>query len=633
MGDLLNKIASPADLKALPPEKLPEVAEEIRKIIIDVVSRRGGHLASNLGIAELTIALHYVFNFSTDRLLWDVGHQCYAHKLLTGRASSFPRLRQAGGPSGFPDPDESPCDLFRTGHAGTAISTAVGMALGDLALGRTNKVVAIVGDASIVNGMSLEGMNNAGLLQRQLLVVLNDNSMAIDVTQGALARTMDRLRMTRTYLDLKTRTREMLDHFPGGKEIREAMDHMREGLRTALHGQQAFEALGFRYFGPIDGHDFPLLIETLQKVAELDRPALLHVHTVKGRGYEYALEDPTTFHSPSSWHVESDKVVFSHTARPSWTSAFSDALLAAAEKDKRVVAITAAMPDGTGLMKFREKFPQRYFDVGISESHALGMAAGMAKAGLRPVVAIYSTFLQRSIDQIFQEVAFQHLPVILCLDRAGLVGADGPVHHGFMDIAYLRPLPGMTLMAPADRAELTAALDCALKLDGPSAIRYPRDQVPEVLDGDCPPFEPGRARVIRPGRDGTFLCYGTSVEAAIVASTKLAGEHFDIGVASARFAKPLDAALVGRLLTGGRAVVIAEDHVRAGGFGAAVLELAAERTWPTKNIALATLGDRFIPHATRAEQLAQSGLDADGLTAAMRQLMARLAEHRTSTPK
>ena len=630
-SELLKTIHGAAQLKALPVEKLAQVADEIRQVIIDVVSRRGGHLASNLGIAELTIALHYVFDFAVDRLPWDVGHQCYAHKLLTGRAEGFEHLRQAGGVSGFPDPDESPVDLFRTGHAGTAISTAVGLALADQALGRTGKVVAVVGDASIVNGMSLEAINNAGLLQRQLLVVLNDNSMAIDVTQGALARTMDRLRMTRTYDDLKQAARQMLQHLPGGREIHEALDHVRHGLRTAMHGQHAFEALGFRYFGPIDGHDVAELIATLRKVASLDRPVLLHVHTVKGRGYDYAVEDPTAFHSPTSWRVESDRVIFARQERASWTSAFAAALTAAAAKNDRLTAITAAMPDGTGLAMFRQQYPDRYVDVGISESHAVGLAAGMAKAGLRPVVAIYSTFLQRSFDQAFQEVALQHLPVVFCMDRAGLVGSDGPVHHGAMDIAFLRPLPGMTLMAPADAAELAAALDCALGLEGPSAIRYPRDQVPEPLAGPCPPFEPGRARVVRPGADGVFLCYGSPVEQALLAAEKLAGEALHLGVVSARFAKPLDAALIGRLLNGGRAVVIAEDHARAGGFGSAVLELAAERGWPTAGVALACLPDRFIPHATRAEQLAQVGLDADGLAAAARQLLQRLAEQRSGS--
>jgi 1-deoxy-D-xylulose-5-phosphate synthase len=633
LSELLSKITSSADLKALPPEKLAQVAEEIRKVIIDVVSRRGGHLASNLGIAELTIALHYVFDFPTDRLLWDVGHQCYAHKLLTGRLASFDRLRQSGGCSGFPDPDESPCDLFRTGHAGTAISTAVGMALGDQALARTHKIVAIVGDASIVNGMSLEGMNNAGLLQRQLLVVLNDNSMAIDVTQGALARTMDRLRMTRAYGDIKQAARDVLRRLPGGVEIEEALHHVRDGLRIAVRGQQAFEALGFRYFGPIDGHDMTELVATLKKVALLDRPALLHVHTVKGRGYEYAVEDPTAFHSPTSWRVESDQVVFSKTSRPSWTSAFADTLIAAAQKDPRVVAITAAMPDGTGLAAFRQKFPTRCFDVGISESHAVGMAAGMAKAGLRPVVAIYSTFLQRAIDQIFQEVALQHLPVLFCLDRAGLVGADGAVHHGFMDLAYLRPLPGMTLMAPADRAELEAAMACALSLEGPAAIRYPRDQVPLPWPEACPAFELGRSWTVTSGRDGTFLCYGTMVEPALAAAAALAAEGLDLGVISARFAKPLDVAMTGRLLNSGQAVIIVEDHVGAGGFGAAVLELAAERGWSTANLLQLHLPDRFIAHASRPEQLAQAGLDPDGMAAAARQLIARLAEQKSSTAK
>lgn len=622
MGKLLQTIQSPADLKGLSIDKLEALAEELREEIIQVVSRRGGHLASNLGMAELSIALHYVFDFAADRLLWDVGHQCYAHKLLTGRRDRFDTLRQAGGLSGFPDPTESPYDLFKVGHAGTAISTAMGLAVGDQAAGRDSKVVAVVGDASIVNGLSLEGINNAGVLNRQFLVVLNDNSMAIDVTQGALARALDRIRLTRAYRDFKMTAEEVLKHIPLGHEIGDALRHIQSGLRSAVHGQQAFEALGFSYFGPVDGHSIRDLIPILRKVSAVNGPVLLHVHTQKGRGYEYAVEDPTTFHSPSSWTVTDGQIVFAGEARRKWTCAFADAICAAAEKDDRLCAITAAMPDGTGLVAFRQQFPDRYYDVGINESHAVAMAAGLAKAGLRPVVAIYSTFMQRAFDQVFQEVALQRLPVIFALDRAGLVGSDGAVHHGFLDIAYLRGLPGMTLMAPADATELSAALDCATGLDGPSAIRYPRDYLPEALPGPCPFFQPGQARVVREGADGTFLCYGTTLQDALAAAERLQREGLHVGTVNARFAKPLDEKTVGRLLNSGRPVVVCEDHSRLGGFGSAVLELAVERGWPTSQVRLAGLPDRFIAHAGRVEQLAEAGLDAAGLAETMRQLIA-----------
>ena len=631
MSELLSKIDSPADLKKLPVSLLAQVAEEIRAVIIDVVSRRGGHLASNLGVSELTVALHYVFDFAIDRLLWDVGHQCYAHKLLTGRRDRFDTLRQANGLSGFPDPAESPWDLFKVGHAGTAISTAVGMALADTAFQRCRKVVAVVGDASIVNGMSLEAINNAALLERQLLVVLNDNSMAIDVTQGAMAQALDRFRLTRTYGDVKMVTRHMLGRLPMGQEIGDALRHVREGLRTAMHGQQAFEALGFRYFGPVDGHDVGKLVSVLRKVSTLDRPALLHVHTEKGRGCDYAADDPTTFHSPSRWTVESGKVVFPSSGRRRWTSVFAEALVRAARRDPRVCAITAAMPDGAGLGAMRKEFPDRFFDVGICESHAVAMAAGLAMAGLRPVVAIYSTFLQRAFDQIFEEAALQELGVLLCVDRAGLVGSDGPAHHGTMDIAYLRGMPAMTLMAPADEEEMVAAIDFALTLDGPAAIRYPRDEVPEPLPGRCRPFESGRARLVREGADGTFLCYGAVTEPAMAAADALARERLNMGVVNARFAMPLDAALVGRVLAGGKAVLLCEDHVRAGGFGSAVLELAVQRGWPTQNTRQVCLPDRPIAHATRGEQLAEVGLDAAGLARSARELIAIVGRQAAET--
>ncbi len=629
---LLDTITTPHQLRRLAPDELHRLAEELREKIIDVVSRRGGHLASNLGVTDLTVALHYVFDFSHDRLLWDVGHQCYAHKLLTGRQEAFEHLRQSGGVSGFPAPSESPYDLFATGHAGSAISTAVGMATADQASGSDAKVVAIVGDASIVNGMSVEGLNNAAMLRRQFLVVLNDNSMAIDRTRGALAHALDRVRMTDTYSDAKRSTEHMLQHLPLGGEIAETLRHIKEGLRTTIHGGQMFGALGFRYFGPIDGHDMHDMIRILRRLANVNRPAILHVHTQKGRGCQYAVEDPCQFHSPSAYEVQGGKAVFPTKDRTTWTQAFSRALVDQAGEDERIVAITAAMPDGTGLVEFRKAYEERYFDVGICESHAIAMAAGMAKTGVRPVVAIYSTFMQRAFDQIFQEVCLQKLPILLCMDRAGLVGSDGAVHHGSLDIAYLRSLPGMVLMAPADEPELRAAMRFACARDFPCAIRYPRDEVPDDLPGECPPFEIGLARTVRQGADGTFLCYGAMTATAMVAGDILQRENsLDIGVVNARFAKPLDVTCVTKLIRSEKPLVTCEDHAAAGGFGSAVMELASARGLDGSNVRILGIPDRLIAHASRSEQLREAGLDAANLAATMRDMVLR--KSRTATRK
>ena len=619
---IIDRITTPHQLRRLSMPELKRLADELRERIVEVVSRRGGHLASNLGIAELTVALHYVFDFSKDRLLWDVGHQCYAHKILTGRGERFDTLRQRGGISGFPNPSESEYDLFHTGHAGTAISTAAGLAWADQAAGRDTRVVAVVGDASIVNGLSLEGLNNAALLRRQFLIVLNDNSMAIDRTRGALSHVLDHIRTTQAYKDIKVSAEHMLEHLPMGEEITEALRNLKLGLKTTIHGGQIFESLGFGYYGPVDGHNVEELIGELRRLAAWRLPALLHVHTVKGRGRQYAVEDPCRFHSPPAYTVESGQAVFPPKAHRTWTEHFAESLIELAREDSRVVAITAAMPDGTGLARFREVFPSRCVDVGISESHAVAMAAGLAKAGARPVVAIYSTFLQRAFDQIFHDVALQHLPVLFCMDRAGLVGSDGAVHHGALDIAYLRPLPGMTLMAPADAGELQGAMRLGLSLEGPAAIRYPRDAVGDDLPGERPPFELGRARIVREGDDATLLCYGTTVQPALRAAEGLAREQgLGVCVVNARFAKPLDAALLGRRIRDGRPMVICEDHAAIGGFGSAVLEMAAHRGLPTGRIRGLGLPDRFVAHAARDEQLAEVGLDAAHLAAAVTDLL------------
>ena len=628
-----NDIVSPHQLRRMSMDELARLAETLRERIIEVVSANGGHLASNLGITELTIALHYVFDFSSDYLLWDVGHQCYTHKILTGRSPRFHTLRKAGGLSGFPSPAESPYDLFATGHAGTAISTAAGLAWADHAAGDNRKVVAVVGDASIVNGLSLEGLNNAGLLQRQFLVILNDNSMAIDRTHGAMAVALERVRMTSTYSDLKASTEHLLQRLPLGDEISDAIKHIKEGLRTTLHGPKVFETMGFNYFGPVNGHDIPTLIRLLERVGQMDRPVVLHVHTEKGRGCVYAVEDPCRFHSPSAFTVREGRAVFDEPIRATWTKTFAESLIALARRDERVVAITAAMPDGTGLAEFRREFPDRTIDVGISESHAVAMAGGLAKAGLRPVVAIYSTFMQRAFDQIFHDVALQKLPVVLCMDRAGLVGSDGAIHQGFADIAYLRALPGITLLAPADASEMDAALDFALAQDGPVAIRYPRDEVPAPLPGECPPFIPGRARVVREGNTATLLAYGAMVEPALHAGEYLHDAcGLDTAVINARFAKPLDVSTITARISAGTPMLVIEDHSRIGGFGSAVLELAAERGLNTTGIRLLGIPDRFIPHASRQEQLREVGLDTQTIAETARNLIDTLTETRPRTP-
>jgi 1-deoxy-D-xylulose-5-phosphate synthase len=620
MDKVLPTIRGPADLANLSADQLVQLAAEIRERIISVVSRNGGHLASNLGIVELTIALHRVFDFRRDCLLWDVGHQAYVHKILTGRNAKFDTLRKAGGISGFPNIDESEYDLFNVGHAGTAIGTATGLARGALALNDDRRVVAVVGDASIFNGVAFEGLNQAGTLRRQLLVVLNDNSMGIAPTQGGMAAYLAKFRVSSVYEETKKRVKKYLPSVPLiGKATFEALEHLKEGLKTTLSPHQIFEQLGFMYVGPTDGHDVSHLIELLQLVKGVNHPVLLHVHTKKGRGADWAMAEPTKFHSPKPFKVEGRRVEIQGGGR-SYTSAFADAMIEVARKEPRVFALTAAMPDGTGLNKFQETFPERFLDGGIAESGTVDIAAGLCKAGLRPVVAIYSTFLQRAFDQVFQEVVLQDLPVIFGLDRAGLVGGDGPVHHGFADIAYLRVLQNMVLMAPGDGEELGAALQLALKLDGPSAIRYPRDTVPAPLCGEArPEFKLGRSLLLREGGDATILAYGSTCRDALDAADLLVADGIEACVVNARFCKPMDNEMVVEAWSRAKPVLTVEDHSVTGGFGSAVLETAASLGLPVGSLSMLGIpADRFIAHGARRGQLAECGLDAAGIAAAVR---------------
>ena len=620
MSAILPTLRGPDGLANLDPDQLSQLSSEIRSRIIEVVSDHGGHLASNLGVVELTIALHRVFDFQNDRLLWDVGHQCYVHKLLTGRNRDFDTLRQENGISGFPNVAESPYDLFDVGHAGTAIATAVGMARGDQALNRGSKVVALVGDASIVNGVAFEGLNQAGTLKRQFLTILNDNSMGIAKTQGGFASYLARFRASRLYDEVKQKLRHTLDRMPSvvGNKMADLLSFLRDALKASVSPHQIFEQMGFLYVGPVDGHDLPNLIEMMELLKNVDHPVLLHVHTEKGRGCDWALKDPCTFHSPGRLEIEGGCVTVVKSERRSWTSAFAEAFLEVAGDDERMIALTAAMPDGTGLARVRQQMPERVIDCGIAESCTVDIAAGMAKAGLRPVVCVYSTFLQRAYDQIFQEVVLQGLPVIFCIDRAGFVGGDGAVHHGYLDISFLRNFQNMVVLAPADEPELRQALRFAMTLDQPCAIRCPRDMVPAEL-GDAPPFELGKARVMREGPDATILAYGALVPLALDAAAKLEAEDIFVSVVNARFAKPIDEEMVTHALSSGRPVITAEDHTISGGFGSAVLEAANRLGLRAEHVVRQGMAeDRFYTHGSRNGQLKAAGIDAEGLVSATR---------------
>ncbi len=632
---LLPTIHQPADLRALSIDQLEALATEIRENIFAAVSTNGGHLASNLGVVELTIALHKVYDFGAyptgpDRLLFDVGHQCYPHKMLTGRADQFGTLRKKGSVSGFPSPEESAYDLFAVGHAGTAISTAVGLARGDMAQGRENHVVAVVGDASIVNGMAFEGLNNAGTLKRQMLIILNDNGMSISHPQGALAEYMERVRVSTTYEEFKRYSEKIVHTLPirVGHAIEHAWDAFCRSVKGAMWDGALFENMGIKYMGPIDGHDLPGLINFLSEIKHVNKPVLLHVKTRKGEGYEVCINEPTKMHSPAAFVVNGCRIETKPAGR-NWTTAFADACIEIAQSDPKIIALTAAMPDGTGLSKFEKVMPKQYLDTGICESHLVAMAAGMNKTGLKPIAAIYSTFLQRAFDQIWQEVVLNGLKVVFALDRAGYVGDDGAVHHGFMDLAFLRPMPGIVLMAPSDEAELKRCLKLTQQIDAPSSLRYPRDVVPAVdlenhlLDESMrvaarADWKLGVSRTLRSGEDATIISYGALTESALSAATTLADEGIEVEVIDARFCKPLDAVMLTRVLREYHPVLTLEDHSLTCGFGAAVVEHAQSHGLTVAHLTRLGHPDRLMAHATRNEQLAEAGIDAAGIASQIR---------------
>jgi 1-deoxy-D-xylulose-5-phosphate synthase len=621
--ELLDKINSPQDLRALTIPQLNKLASEICHFITYSVSQCGGHLASNLGAIELTIALHYVFDFTKDKLVWDVGHQCYAHKILTGRKDRFAKLRQKDGISGFPLPSESPYDQFSVGHAGTSIPTALGLALACEKLKSNDKIVAFVGDASIVNGANFEALNNLGLVKRQMLVILNDNSMAIDVSQGAIARFLSKVRLSHKYEDLRSTTNRILEHLPVvGKKMEGALESFKQTLRMAITPSRLFESLNVPYFGPVDGHDIASLIELFKAMSNLNRPAVLHVYTKKGKGFSPADDDPTKFHSTGPFKINGEVEIASSGGK-SFTSVFSDVIVKLAKKDDRVVAITAAMPDGTGLVKFREKFESRYFDVGIAESVAVDIAAGQAKMGLKPFVCIYSTFLQRSFDQIFQEVSLQNLPVVFCIDRAGLVGTDGPTHHGLMDIGFLRMMPNMVLISPANGIEMELAMEFAKDCDKPVAVRYPKEDVQDDILSKVfsQPYELGKSLILKEGKSKiAILAYGSMVFEALKAAETLKADNIDATVINARFAKPLDDKIIS-LLNADNTIITVEEHYTACGFGAAVLEAAANAGARTDKIRVLGISDQFVGIDKRENQIKSVGIGAENIIRAVKDLI------------
>ena len=633
---LLESIDSPADLVQIPADRLPDLCDELRAFLLENIQRTGGHLGSNLGVVELTVALHRVFDFRRDRIVFDVSHQAYVHKLLTGRRDAFAGLRQTGGMCGFTNPEESDYDLFHTGHAGTSISIGLGLAQAASHEKNPPQVVSLIGDASLGAGVAFEALNHAGALGEKLLVVLNDNEWSISRSVGAMARYLSRIRSARLLQRAQQEIQSLISAIPViGPRVDRTLDQIGEVIRHSLVPGHVFEELGVTYVGPIDGHDVRRLEAELQRVKELDGVVLLHVLTQKGKGHPGALEHPERVHGVKPAPVdevsgtgrEEGKLPPSEAAPrqgPAFTKAFASALVGLAERDLRIHAITAAMPSGTGLDVFESRFPERFHDTGITEQHALAMAAGMAKGGLRPVVAIYSTFLQRGYDQVFQEIALQGLPVLLCLDRAGLVGQDGPTHNGVFDIAFLRTLPGMTLCAPRDASDMQRMLAMALGQAGPVAVRFPRDTAPDPEVIHVPErraMQPGKAEVLCEGERVVVWAYGPLVGQALLAAERLRAQGIEIGVVDARFVKPLDEELLARHSGQYRWIVTLEEHQRAGGFGSAVLESIARL--PGTNVRVRVLGipDRYMTHMTsRGEQLATAGLDAAGVEQTVRGL-------------
>ncbi len=621
MARLLDGLDLPEGLKGLTLGQLQQVAEEIREEIINTVSKTGGHLASSLGVVELTLAIHTVLDSPHDKVIWDVGHQAYAHKILTGRLDNFRSLRQYGGISGFPRTDESPHDVYNTGHSSTSISIALGIAKARDLRGEGYSVLAVIGDGSLTGGMAFEALNHAGQLGSDLIVVLNDNEMSISRNVGGLASYLARLRTEPHLLKARLELDRIIKNIPViGKDVSESVRKLKGSLKYLALPSMLFEDLGFTYLGPLDGHNIPLLIRTIRHAKAKGGPMLIHVVTKKGKGYPPAEADPKTFHGVGKFHVPSGKSLNSSNSK-SLSEVFGEALVEEAAKDSRIIAITAAMPDGTGLSMFMKAYPKRFFDVGIAEQHAVTMAGGLASQGFIPVVAVYSTFLQRAYDQIVHDIALQNLHVVFAVDRAGLVGEDGPTHHGSLDIAYLRSIPGMTVMVPADEEELVSMLKFAIGMDGPCAIRYPRSSaIGSKKTRECKPIEHGKGVLLEDGKDIALIALGSMVYPSLDAAAFLRKEGLRVAVVNARFAKPVDEALIVEISEKCKKVLVVEDAGVVGGLGSAVADIIAGKVQGEVGFAHIGIPDNFVTHGPREVLLAECGLSTMGIVEAAMKL-------------
>ena len=624
MGNLLEHIESPDDLKGLRRDQLDHLVVEIREEIIKTVSRRGGHLASNLGVVELTIALHYEFNSPADRLIWDVGHQTYAHKLLTGRRRRFETLRQFEGLSGFPKREESLHDRFDTGHSSTSISSGLGVAVARSLKGEHHKVIAVIGDGSMTGGLAFEGLNQAGHLGKDLIVVLNDNEMSISPNVGALASYLSRVMTGRFVNRFRNEMKAFLQTLPGiGKSMYKIVKQAEESFKGFLTPGVLFEELGFKYIGPIEGHRLDHLIETFSNVAKMEGPILVHVLTIKGKGYPPAESDPARFHGVGPFRIETGKSLGGRDGPPTYSEVFGETLTRLAEEDERIIAITAAMEDGTGLSGYSSRFPERFFDIGIAEQHAVTFAAGLALEGFKPVVAIYSTFLQRAYDQVQQDVCLENVPVVFALDRGGIVGSDGPTHHGLFDFSYLRHLPNMVLMAPKDENEFQHMIKTAVGWGGPIAFRYPRGVGYGVkMDPEPRPLEVGKAEVLLEGDDVLILAIGSTVYPSLEVARRLLRDGIGASVVNCRFVKPLDGELMCAMAEKLGKVLTVEENVLDGGFGSAVLELFGERGLSWVTVKRIGIPDRFVEHGPQETLRGMVGIDTDGIERAVREIAA-----------
>ena len=623
---ILPTIESPRDLDKLSLPQLEQLASEMRDVLCNLISCRSAHFASNLGVVELCIALHDTFDFLQDRLIWDTGHQVYPHKLLTGRYNEFGTMRTKGGLMGYPNPVESDYDLFMTGHAGASVSTALGLASGDDFLRRDEgrHSVAVIGDGAFPSGVVFEALNNARRQSEKLLVILNDNQMSICPPVGGVADYLDRLRINPMYTGLKDEVARILSKVPLlGDPTERFLVQIKEAAKAGLSGGMIFEDMGMRYVGPIDGHNIGLLRKYLKMVKKIEGPVLLHVVTEKGHGFKPASEDPVLFHAPPQFERSKDKVVaMKKSSSRAYTHVASEAIAAQMHDNEKVTVMTAAMCQGNKLEKVREAFPERFFDTGICEAHTVAFAAGQAKVGMRPIVDIYSTFLQRAYDHIFQEVALQDLPVTFMLDRGGLAGPDGPTHHGVFDFGYLRVFPNMVVMAPGDATDLPAMLDFALQHDSPCAIRYPKAAAVEI-DRSPAPLELGRSEVLSWGTDGCLVACGALLSRCVEAAEQLREDGLEVGVINARFLKPLDTEVILKAIRECGFVITVEEAALAGGFGSAVLEAAADEGVDASAVRRLGIPDQFVEHGERDELLADLGMDVAGIVAKCREMAAR----------